>query len=97
MPQAAAPGPGLPSAHPRCAGQNRNVRITCDAAADAVCIYLTGEPPAPGRTTIPAGPPEGAQAFIVLDWKDDRLVGIEVLDASARLHPDLLEEAENLS
>jgi len=32
-----------------------------------------------------------------LNWKDDRLVGIEILDASSRLHPDLLEEAEILS
>jgi hypothetical protein len=30
----------------------------------------------------------------VLDWKDDRLVGIEALGASTCLHPDLLEEAE---
>jgi hypothetical protein len=37
------------------------------------------------------------QAFIVLDWKDHRLVGIEILDASSRLHPDLLDEAEILS
>jgi hypothetical protein len=44
-----------------------------------------------------ADPPEGVRAFVVLDWKDDRLVGIEVLDASSRLHPDLLEEAEILS
>ena len=29
--------------------------------------------------------------------KDDRLVGIEILDASSRPHPDLLEEAEILS
>ena len=37
------------------------------------------------------------EAFVVLDWKEDRLVGIEILDASHRLHPDLLEEAEILS
>jgi len=30
-----------------------------------------------------------------LDWKDGRLVGIEILDASSRLHPDLLDQAEN--
>ena len=73
------------------------MRITYDPAADAACIYLTGQRLARGRTSIPADPPEGVQAFMVLDWKDDRLVGIEVLDASTRLHPDLLGEAEILS
>ena len=73
------------------------MRITYDPAADAAYIYLTGQRLAPGRTSIPADPPEGVQAFMVLDWKDDRLVGIEVLDASTRLHPDLLGEAEILS
>jgi len=73
------------------------VRITYDAAADAAYIYLTGERLTRGCTSIPATPPEGVQAFVVLDWKDDRLVGIEILDASSRLHPDLLEEAEILS
>jgi hypothetical protein len=29
-----------------------------------------------------------------LDWKDDRLVGIEILDASRRLRPDLVHGAE---
>jgi hypothetical protein len=48
----------------------------------------------PGRTSIPAEPPEGVQAFIVLDWKYDRLVGIEILDASSRLHQDFLGQAE---
>ena len=33
----------------------------------------------------PATPPEGVQAFIVLDWEEDRLVAIEILDASSRL------------
>ena len=97
LPQAPALRPGLPSARHRPAGQNRNVRITYDPAADAAYIYLTGQRLARGRTSIPADPPEGVQAFMVLDWKDDRLVGIEVLDASTRLHPDLLGEAEILS
>jgi hypothetical protein len=73
------------------------VRITCDPAADAACACLTGERLARGRTSIPADPPEGVRAFVVLDWKDDRLVGTGILDASSRLHPDLLEEAEILS
>ena len=73
------------------------MRITCDPAAGAACIYLTGERLSRGRTSTPATPPEGVPAFIVLDWKDDRLVGIEIPDASSRLHPDLLNEAEILS
>jgi hypothetical protein len=73
------------------------VRITCDTAADAVCIHLTGEPLTPGRTTIQAGTPPAAGGFIALDWKDGRLAGPEILDASSRLHPDLLGEAGILS
>ena len=73
------------------------MRITYDAAADAVYIYLTGQQLAPGRTTIPAGTPPTVDGFIALDWKDGRLVGMEILDASRRLHPDLLEQAEIIS
>jgi uncharacterized protein YuzE len=66
-------------------------------AADAAYIYLTGERLTRGRTSIAATPPEGVQAFVVLDWKEDRVIGIEILDASSRLHPGLLDEAEILS
>jgi uncharacterized protein YuzE len=75
-------------------GHNQNVRITYDPAADAAYIYLTGDPLRPGRTTIHALTPPGTSGFIALDWKGHHLVGIEILDASARLHHDLLEEAE---
>jgi uncharacterized protein YuzE len=70
------------------------VRITYHPAADAVYIYLAGDPLTPGRTTTQASTPPGVGGFIVLDWKDDCLVGIEILDASTRLHRDLLEDAE---
>ena len=73
------------------------MRITYDAAADAVYIYLTGQPLTPGRTTIQAPTPPGTEGFVALDWKDDRLVGIEVLDADTRLRPDLLEQAEDIT
>jgi hypothetical protein len=62
------------------------------------CGSPTTPPPMPPTSTspasgspaaAPASPPEGVQAFVVLDWKDDRLAGIEILDASSRLHPDL--------
>lgn len=70
------------------------MRITYHPAADAACIHLTSDPLTPGRTTLQAPTPPGTEGFIALDWKDDRLVGIEVLDASTRLHHDLLDQAE---
>jgi uncharacterized protein YuzE len=73
------------------------VRITYDPAADAIYIHLTGQPLTPGRTTIQASTPPGVEAFVALDWKGDRLVGLEVLDASSRLHQDLLDQAEIIS
>jgi len=38
--------------------------------------------------------PPGTEGFIALDWKDGRLVGIEILDATRHLHDDLLLTAE---
>ena len=72
------------------------MRITYDPEADAVYIYLTGDPLSPGRTTLQAQNPPGTEGFIALDWKDGRLVGIEILDATSRLHHDLLQNAEIL-
>jgi hypothetical protein len=77
--------------------ENRRVPVTCDAAADAVYIYLTGQPLTPGCTTIQFGTPPNVDGFIALDWKDDRLVGTEILDASRQLHPELLHGAEPLN
>jgi uncharacterized protein YuzE len=69
------------------------VRVTYDRGADAAYIYLTNARLAPGRDSVPCDPPEGLQAFVVMDWKDGKIVGLEVLDASARLHEDLLGRA----
>jgi uncharacterized protein YuzE len=66
------------------------VRITYDPDADAAYIYLTDEALMPGRDSVPVDPPEGIQAFVVLDWREGKIVGLEVLDASALLHADLL-------
>ena len=71
------------------------MRITDDPAADAVYIHLTSDPLAPGRTTLQAPTPPGTSGFIALDWKDDRLVGIEILDASTRFHHDLLAKPKS--
>ncbi len=73
------------------------MRITYDGEADAAYIYLTGADLRPGRDSVPVDPPDGVRAFLVMDWKDGRIVGFEVLDASRLLHPDLLAEAERLA
>lgn len=70
------------------------MRVTFDAEADAAYIDLTDAPLLPGRDSVPCDPPDGMQAFVVLDWKEGRIVGLEVLDASRLLHPDLLANAE---
>jgi uncharacterized protein YuzE len=69
------------------------MRLTYDPDADAAYIYLTDEVLQPGRDSVPCDPPEGERAFVVLDWKDGKIVGLEVLDASALLHADLLAQA----
>jgi uncharacterized protein YuzE len=70
------------------------MRMTYDRVADAFYLYLTDEQLPPGRDSVPVDPPEGMQAFVALDWQDGRIVGLEVLDARKRLHPDLLAQAE---
>jgi uncharacterized protein YuzE len=72
------------------------VRITYDPDANAVYIHLTGDPLTPGRTTIQADMPPGTSGIIALDWKDGRLVGIEILDATRHLHDDLLQAADTV-
>jgi hypothetical protein len=47
--------------------------------------------------SIAATTPEGVKAMVVMDWKQGKIVGLEVLDASGVLHPDLLAEAERVS
>jgi uncharacterized protein YuzE len=69
------------------------MRITYDPEVDAAYIYLTDEQLPPGRDSVPVDPPEGIQADIVLDWKDGKMVGLEVLGAASVLHSDLLARA----
>lgn len=70
------------------------MRISYDARVDAAYIYLTDTPLDAGRDSIPLEVPEGVGAMVVMDWKDGKIVGLEVLDAAALLHPDLLALAE---
>lgn len=72
------------------------MRVTYDREADAVYVYLTEELLMPGRDTVPCatpGGPPGAEAIINLDYRDGKIVGLEVLDASRWLHSDLLDAA----
>jgi uncharacterized protein YuzE len=73
------------------------VRISHDPNADAAYIRLSPTTPAAHRATTQTAMPDGVGGFVALDWEDDRLVGIEILDASIRLSQELLEQAEQLS
>jgi hypothetical protein len=71
------------------------VRITDQPLTDAAYIQLTDRPLTPGRITLGCPLPADAQGqSVMLDWKDRRIVGLEVLDASHLLHGDLLDAAE---
>jgi uncharacterized protein YuzE len=72
-------------AHAYAAGSevdHKTVRITYNPDVDAAYIHLTDEQLPPGRDSVPVDPPEGMRADIVLDWKDGKMVGLEVLDAA---------------
>ena len=69
------------------------MRISYDPSVDAAYIHLTDEALIPGRYSIPCETPEGVDAMVILDWKNGRITGIEVLGASHQLHPDLLASA----
>ncbi|WP_375491438.1 DUF2283 domain-containing protein [uncultured Jatrophihabitans sp.] len=73
------------------------MRITYDREADAAYIYLTDARLAPGRDTIDVEVPDDATCEVFLDWKDGRLVGIEILDARDAIHQDLLDQAEDIA
>ena len=69
------------------------IRITYDPSVNAAYIYLTGVALEPGRDTIVVETPT-ADGELNMDWKDGKLVGIEILNASRLVHRDLLDEAE---
>ena len=74
------------------AGPVAKSTATLKTDADAAYIYL-GRARHACRTTR-AATPEGIDAFITLDWDNEHLVGIEILDASARLPREVLEQAD---
>ena len=69
------------------------MRVSYDPESDAAFTYLTDQALEPGRDSIPSETPEGVSAIVVMDWKDGKIVGLEVLDASRVLHQDLIAEA----
>ena len=73
------------------------MRITYDRRANAAYIYLTDRGLEAGRDTVQVELPPGLAGFVALDWKDRRLVGIEILDADQTLHHDLLDQADHIT
>ena len=74
------------------------MRVTYDPNADAGYIYLRDIESGGAKHTVPLDSEEwGVESVgrIVLDFDDEeRLIGIEVLDASEVLPPELLRDAE---
>ncbi|MGI5167420.1 DUF2283 domain-containing protein [Spirillospora sp. CA-253888] len=73
------------------------VKVTYDAEANAAYIYFT-DPKVQNRVdfTYPCDPIK-VDGMINLDFDDDgRLLGVEVLDARAKLPAYLLEQAETI-
>ena len=67
--------------------------ISYDPEADAAYIRFTDQPLEPGRDSIPCATPPGTDAWVVMDWKDGKITGLEILDASTVLHADLIAQA----
>lgn len=70
------------------------MRVTYAVTVDAAYVHLTSDPLKVGRESVPCALPGGEAGTVVLDWKDGRIVGLEVQEASKLLHPDLLAEAK---
>lgn len=73
------------------------MKITYDRSADAVYIYLSEKIENGGVfKTYPCDPLE-VDGIINLDLDgENKLVGIEILSASKKLPPELLEKAERI-
>lgn len=76
-----------------------NLKVTYDKAAGAAYIYLTDptSPAAAKSSFMYACDPLKVNGMINLDFDaEGRLIGVEVLDARAKLPPHLLDQAERL-
>jgi uncharacterized protein YuzE len=74
------------------------VRITFDPAVDAAYVYLEDSIAAGGVARTYPVPPSEIKWMINFDFDHDgRMIGIEALDASRSLPPELLRAAEKAS
>jgi len=72
------------------------LKITYDEVANAAYVYFQA-PGTPAALTYPCDPVE-VNGMINLDFDaSGRLIGLEVLGARAKLAPELLMEAENIT
>ena len=71
------------------------MRITYDSSVDAAYVYLI-DTIAPGgvKKSISLDPIESEGDFTLDFDGEGRLIGVEVLEAASRLHPDALRQAE---
>ena len=70
------------------------MHVTYDPSVKAAYISLTDEPLPTGRDSMPLDQVLTEHGeMVVLDWKDGKIVGLEVLNATALLHDDLLGQA----
>jgi uncharacterized protein YuzE len=70
------------------------IKIEYDKEADAVYVYLKEIGPAGVGSTYSCNPAE-VKGMINLDFdKDERLIGIEIMDASKKLSKEILDSAE---
>jgi uncharacterized protein YuzE len=71
-----------------------SMRISYDPEVNAAYIYFTDEPLMPGRESMLLQDVLTDRGeMVVMDWKDGKIVGLEVLGASSLLHADLLAQA----
>jgi uncharacterized protein YuzE len=68
--------------------------MTYDREANAAYLHLTDQELPGGHSTTRGETPPGVDAWTALDWKADRLIGIEILDANAFLPTDLLDQVD---
>lgn len=72
------------------------MHVTYDVEADAAYISLTNKDVTDIRQNLECPTPPGTPGDVIMDWKDGRLVGVEILGASDLLHDDLLAAAERI-
>lgn len=73
-----------------------DVHVTYDAEADVAYISLTNQDVTDIRQNLECPTPAGTPGEVIMDWKDGRLGGVEVLGASDLLDDDLLATAEHI-